>query len=180
MKLELCQFGAILLALTAAVTGAAARDGGGWTAEVFVAPSAAGFVGGVDAPVSLIPDGWDARIDYDVATDTIDAARAFAQGDEALLARPVFATLHRRFEGEGMTPYLGFGAGYAAGLVEDPGAIRGDSLAFKGVLGTDIELERNLDLFLEYGYALAPDAGLGGDSSLDSHTLNTGLRLTLD
>lgn len=125
-----------------------------------------------EVPPSI--EGWDARIEYSVDTVTVEAPRAFASGEEALLNRPMFATLQRRFEWRGRaTPYVGLGAGYAAGL--GTGLPDTDALAIKGVIGADVAVVHDLDVFVELGYARET-----GPGTLESGQISTGLRFRLN
>lgn len=130
-------------------------------------------------PRSTPFDGWGAQIEYGVQTSGAESARNFARGDERGWSKPVFAILQRRFPGENSTPYIGVGAGYAEGLVTTPSEVVEGALAFKGVVGTEINLEQGLGAFLEYSFAVAPSARTGPNTALRSHSLSTGFKLDL-
>jgi len=131
--------------------------------------------------VHPVTNAWGARIKYGVANDTAHVTRQFATGDEEGWSKPVFATLHHRFSGEEATHYLGVGVGYAEGLVTIPSDVEEEeAFAFKGVFGTELDLEEGLGAFIEYGFAVAPKANGLSSSSLRSHSLNTGFTLDLN
>ena len=137
----------------------------------------------VAEPLIKIPNAisnWGAQIEYGVANDAIEVMQHFANGDERGWSKAVFVTLQRRFPSDGVTPYLGIGAGYAEGLVTTPSEVTQGALAFKGVLGTEMTLEEGLGAFVEYSYAVSPSANTGPVGSLRSHAWNTGLKLDLN
>ena len=123
---------------------------------------------------------WGARIKYGIANGSPDIAGHFAKGDERGWSKAVFATVHRRFPNGETTPYIGVGAGYAEGLVTAPSEVAPDALAFKGVVGTEMTLEEGLGAFVEYSFAVSPDANTGPGGSLRSHAWTTGIKLDLN
>lgn len=163
-----------LLALCLLSTAASAD---GWRPTVLL------FAMPVTPEVQISPSviTWDARIDYDINADAIELAKKFAQGDERGWSKAVFATLQRRFPGDGVTPYVGLGAGFAKGLVATTESeVIEDALAFKGVFGSEFTLKQGFGAFVEYSFAVSPNAETGSDGSLRSHALSTGLKLDLN